>query len=428
MENTDRLNLPYLMAAQAQKHVTHNEALRMLDAIVHLSVSSRVLSTPPTEPKLSEAFLVGAGGSGAWQGHDGEVATFVDGFWMFHTVQEGWLLWISDESVFLIYNGTDWLAPPIPAELSGLQSVGIGLTGDSVNKLAVSSDAVLLTHDGTDHRLKINKSGAVDTASILFQTDYEGRAEFGTTGDNDWHVKTSADASTWHEAIIAKAETGAVSFPSGTNPDLLIPTTDNEGGNNFVLGPPSLHTVSYSRSNLGLIKNRIIFSAFHVDRPTELLGGAVAQFVASSDSGSVMRAGVYALGAPNGNSWNVGNLIADFGTLPADIVGQKYFDLNVPVTLAPGWYLNAIGTNGTGAQVRFYRWMTPGLLQYTAFSSAGGSDFRTTGPSIYMYENSMAATISNGLPSTWASNPVTIYRSSNSFIYQTMLPKWTRWE
>lgn len=427
MENTDRLNLPYLMAAQAQKHVTHNEALRMLDALVHLTVSSRALSAPPVEPDASEAFLVASGSSDAWQGHDGEIAIFVDGFWMFHAVQEGWVVWVSDETALLIYNGTDWVAPPVPTELNGLQSVGIGVDGDPVNKLAVSSDAVLLTHDGSDHRLKINKSGAADTASVLFQTNYEGRAEFGTTGDENWHVKTSADSNTWHEAIVAEAETGAVSFPSGTNSDLLIPTTDNEGGNSFVLGPPSLHTISFSRSNTGLAKNRIMFSAFHVDRPTELLGGAVAQFVASTDAGSVLRAGVYELGVPNGNSWDVGNLIADFGTLPADTSGHKYFDLDVPVMLSPGWYLNALGADGTGAQVRFYRWMIPGLLQYTASGASGSADFRTTGPSIFLYENAMADVILNGLPTTWPSNPVTIYRSINSFMYQTMLPKWTRW-
>ena len=32
------LSLPYIQPAQAQKHVTHNEALRILDAITQLSV------------------------------------------------------------------------------------------------------------------------------------------------------------------------------------------------------------------------------------------------------------------------------------------------------------------------------------------------------------------------------------------------------
>ena len=37
MDQTPNLTLPYIMAAQAQKHVTHNEALRALDVIVQFS-------------------------------------------------------------------------------------------------------------------------------------------------------------------------------------------------------------------------------------------------------------------------------------------------------------------------------------------------------------------------------------------------------
>ena len=38
------LLLPYILASQAQKHVTHNEALRLLDAMVQLSVLDRDLT------------------------------------------------------------------------------------------------------------------------------------------------------------------------------------------------------------------------------------------------------------------------------------------------------------------------------------------------------------------------------------------------
>ena len=47
MSDTPNLQLPYILAAQAQKHVTHNEALRKLDAIVNLSVADRNLAAPP---------------------------------------------------------------------------------------------------------------------------------------------------------------------------------------------------------------------------------------------------------------------------------------------------------------------------------------------------------------------------------------------
>ena len=50
MSNSTHLQLPYIEAAQAQKHVTHNEAIRKLDAIVMLSVLDRDLATPPGSP------------------------------------------------------------------------------------------------------------------------------------------------------------------------------------------------------------------------------------------------------------------------------------------------------------------------------------------------------------------------------------------
>ena len=49
-DQTPNLNLPYLIAAQAQKHVTHNEALRALDAIVQIAVLDRDLAVPPATP------------------------------------------------------------------------------------------------------------------------------------------------------------------------------------------------------------------------------------------------------------------------------------------------------------------------------------------------------------------------------------------
>ena len=44
---TTHLLLPYILAAQAQKHVTHNEALERLDSIVQLTVTAFDATTPP---------------------------------------------------------------------------------------------------------------------------------------------------------------------------------------------------------------------------------------------------------------------------------------------------------------------------------------------------------------------------------------------
>ena len=219
MADTPNLGLPYIMAAQAQKHVTHNEAIRALDALVHLAVIDRDRTAPPDAPADGDRHIVGTGSTDAWSGHDFEVAAFQDGGWAFFAPRPGWRAWIVEESALRTWNGTAWVL--IGGGGDGgdalFDSIGINATADETNRLAVSSPASLFNHAGAGHQLKLNKADDADTASFLFQTDYSGRAEMGTTGDDDFHFKVSPDGSAWHEAILIDRDTGEVSFPSGVD-------------------------------------------------------------------------------------------------------------------------------------------------------------------------------------------------------------------
>ncbi len=99
--------------------------------------------------------------------------------------------------------------------------VGINATADTTNRLSLNSPASLFNHAGNGHQLKINKNTVGDTASLLFQTGFSGRAEFGTTGDDDFHVKVSPDGSTFHEAFVVDKDTGAVQFPNTSAREFL---------------------------------------------------------------------------------------------------------------------------------------------------------------------------------------------------------------
>jgi hypothetical protein len=100
MPNTVSLGLPLLVAEQAQKHVTHNEALRALDALVQLSVKDRDLAAPPGSPAEGDRYIVAASPTGVWAGHAADIAVWQDGAWDFHDPQEGWRCWVDDENVF----------------------------------------------------------------------------------------------------------------------------------------------------------------------------------------------------------------------------------------------------------------------------------------------------------------------------------------
>lgn len=226
MSDTPRLGLPCLAAAQAQKHVTHNDALMLLDSLVQAGVKSRALATPPTAPAQGDSFLVAATATGAWSTREGLFAAFMDGDWRFIAPREGWRLWVDDEDLLIAFDGTAWQkAAADPAFLQNLALLGVNASADATNRLSVASPATLLTHEGAGHQLKINKAAAGDTASLLFQTNYSARAEMGTTGNDDFHVKVSPDGSSFQEALTIDATTAAVTarqslrlLPRGADP------------------------------------------------------------------------------------------------------------------------------------------------------------------------------------------------------------------
>ena len=207
-DTSANLSLPYLLPAQAQKHVTHNEALRALDALVMAAVESRALSVPPASPAEGARYLVAAPASGDWTGQEEALALWDAGGWLFFAPRPGWRVRVLDEALDLVWQDGAWGAAGgggTPALL------GVNTAADAVNRLAVASDATLLTHDGAGHQLKINKAGAGDTASLLFQSGWSGRAEMGLAGGDDWALKVSADGGTWTEALVVAASDGTVS-------------------------------------------------------------------------------------------------------------------------------------------------------------------------------------------------------------------------
>ena len=108
MNETANLSLPYILASQAQKHVTHNEAIRALDCLVQLSVESRVLTGPPASPVEGSRYVVAAGASGAWAGESDKIAAFQDGGWSFYAPKDGWIAWVASENVLIVYDSAAW--------------------------------------------------------------------------------------------------------------------------------------------------------------------------------------------------------------------------------------------------------------------------------------------------------------------------------
>lgn len=216
MENSEILKLPYILPSQAQKHVTHNEAIRQLDALVQLSVVSMDVSEPPDEPAAGSRFIVGENASGEWAGLEGQVVAYLDGAWTTFEPVEGWLAYVEDQGIVVVRKASAWQDFPSPKTLENMDGVGVGAQPDATNKLSIASDAALFSHSGNSHRLKINKAEESQTASLVFQSDWMGHAEFGLTGSNDFQVKVSDNGTTFQTAMQIDKSTGQVEFPLGT--------------------------------------------------------------------------------------------------------------------------------------------------------------------------------------------------------------------
>lgn len=220
MEQSPRLSLSYVAPSQAQKHVTVNESFRRLDALVQAVAASRTTTAEPASPAEGDAYIIPASATGAaWSAFDeGDVAAYQDGAWAQIPPFEGLRVWVADADEFMIHDGAQW------TELSGgggssetAAKFGVNTTADTTNRLSVKSDAVLFNHDDVtpgsgDCQVKINKDAAGDTGTLLFQTGASGRAEFGLAGDDDFHVKVSADGSAWTDALVIDKDNGDIAL------------------------------------------------------------------------------------------------------------------------------------------------------------------------------------------------------------------------
>lgn len=221
---TANLALPLIAAAQASKHVTHNEALIALDSLVQLACLDKDLTAPPGGPQEGDRYLVAAANpTGAWAGLSGQIVRYQDGHWIGFPPRTGWFAWIADEADIYVYTGTAWTGFRATfTAFHNLTRLGLGTTADADNPFAAKLNKALWTALGTgeggsgDLRYTLNKEAPDRTLSLLMQTGFSARAEIGLTGDDDLHVKVSADGGSFVEALRISRVGGAVSHTPGT--------------------------------------------------------------------------------------------------------------------------------------------------------------------------------------------------------------------
>lgn len=215
-QTTPHLALPLLAGGQAGKHVTHNEALLALDALVHLACRGKDLVAPPANPAEGDRYLVAAPNpTGAWAGFTGRIAVFGDGVWTGLVPRPGWLAYVADADAFHRFDGTGWrpLLDGVRA-LRNLTALGLGTEAEAGTPFSARLDRALWSArapaEGGSGSLAmvLNKTASADAAALLFQAAFSGRAELGLLGEDAIGLKVSPDGTAWHGAWRADPATG----------------------------------------------------------------------------------------------------------------------------------------------------------------------------------------------------------------------------
>ena len=126
-QTTDRLSLPLLAAGQAQKEVTHNQALALADMLIMPVVQAVAPASIPATPATGQCWIVGTGATGAWAGHDGAITCYTSGGWLFAPAQDGMQVWSIADSVMVSHRNGSWVVGALTAKsltVAGIQVIG----------------------------------------------------------------------------------------------------------------------------------------------------------------------------------------------------------------------------------------------------------------------------------------------------------------
>ncbi|HEX9932880.1 MAG TPA: DUF2793 domain-containing protein [Allosphingosinicella sp.] len=156
-----RLALPFIQPGQAQKELFHNEALALVDGLLHAAAEAGPTAAPPAAPAAGQCWIVAASPTGAWSGHGHALAMWTDGGWRFAAPVPGMLVWNKAAAHWLYWGGTAWSSGEVPAAklvVGGQQVVGNrqpavpspsgGTTIDAEARAAVAAVIVALRSHG----------------------------------------------------------------------------------------------------------------------------------------------------------------------------------------------------------------------------------------------------------------------------------------
>lgn len=139
MVDTPRLGLTQLEEGQAlpENVVNGNDVIleQMANGAI---VKDKDENDPPGSPADGDAYIVAATATGAWTGHENDIAFYYNG-WIYVTPIEGTEAYVQDEDTKYRYSGSAWAVPSIA---SGALAVAADVWAGTSTTKATTPDAL----------------------------------------------------------------------------------------------------------------------------------------------------------------------------------------------------------------------------------------------------------------------------------------------
>lgn len=137
-DSTGRHQLPLLAVSQAQKELTHNEALARIDALLHPVVEDQRAAPPtPTNAEIGQCWLISSAATGEWADKAGQIACWIGGAWRYFSPVDAMRIRMKSEETDLIWSGHTWIVAP---------SIGDPIDGAVIDVEARAAIAALLSY------------------------------------------------------------------------------------------------------------------------------------------------------------------------------------------------------------------------------------------------------------------------------------------
>lgn len=170
MALTPRIGLTYLAESQASPWLSVNSSSDVLDMLTQPTVIDRDLTAAPVSPADGDVYIVGAGATGVWSGHGGDLAGYLSGDWVYVTPLEGYTAYAQDENLMLLWNGSAWVdagsAGGVTA-FTDLTDTPASYAGEAGYMLRVASGETTLVSEVVPYHVGLYLSGTYTASRVL---------------------------------------------------------------------------------------------------------------------------------------------------------------------------------------------------------------------------------------------------------------------